>query len=350
MPSCPHLTSIAVAFVLLLCPPSSRGQIVDGKLQPDILSFGQVYVGATAEGSVRVFLDGDDTSGLSMSVKAPEFVRIDHISFSTQKFANNEKICCDIEASIRTDNAGDLGGFIALKVGDRQIKIPVTAVVLTEDADAPKILVAETPFQKYSTVDSSIFDPWLDLVRDGNFDVHYLSVVGRRPVLRDLDLSSFDVIMLGESGIIGLNDRDFKRIDDYLNSGGRVIVFANAFFRGTVDQANKLLQQYGLQMKDEETGREQRLRQDQILADDLTTNVEEINVFRASPVEVTDEEAARILVKFSPDNKAGVVGVARKGQGEVIAVGQSLWWNWLYRHPESDNSMLLRNLLSKKRR
>jgi hypothetical protein len=36
--------------------------------------------------------------------------------------------------------------------------------------------------------------------------------------------------------------------------------------------------------------------------------------------------------------------MAQAGEGEVVALGESLWWNWV---GKADNALLLRNLLKK---
>ena len=45
----------------------------------------------------------------------------------------------------------------------------------------------------------------------------------------------------------------------------------------------------------------------------------------------------------------GFVAMARAGQGEVVALGESLWWSWVAqdRAKGSGNGMLLRNLLTR---
>ena len=45
----------------------------------------------------------------------------------------------------------------------------------------------------------------------------------------------------------------------------------------------------------------------------------------------------------------GHIAVAQAGRGEVVALGQSLWWFWLSqaKAKSSDNAAMLRNLLEK---
>jgi hypothetical protein len=72
--------------------------------------------------------------------------------------------------------------------------------------------------------------------------------------------------------------------------------------------------------------------------------------YRASPVEVTDAKRARVLVKAegvgSPE--AGFVAVANAGKGEVVVLGESLWWSWVTAEyaKGKDNAKLLRFLLT----
>jgi hypothetical protein len=69
----------------------------------------------------------------------------------------------------------------------------------------------------------------------------------------------------------------------------------------------------------------------------------------ASPISVT-EITGRILVECPPYPEQGFVAVAKVGQGDVVAIGASLWWNWIAAEGEdADNAVLLENLLNKRR-
>ena len=133
-----------------------------------------------------------------------------------------------------------------------------------------------------------------------------------------------------------------------------MIVPANHFAIGLVAKANELLTPYGLRMTDAEPGgRTPRfeLKGAVISRDALTEGVKQVNVFRPSPTAVTDKAQGRILVAAPHYPGQGFVAVAKAGKGEVVAVGDSLWWYWIGGNGAadggSDNARLLQNLLSK---
>ena len=243
-------------------------------------------------------------------------------------------------------------GTLTVQVGQKPVEIPVSANVIEQDPDATRVLIVETPFCRFSTSNASIFEPWLKLVKDAKLDVSYLEMDPALPVLRDLDLSGFDVVLLGGTGIFSARDEDFEKLKPFVASGGRIIVTANYFFRGTVEAANRFVVPLGLKMTDTEPRGDNslvELEESDIPRHKLTTGVRKLKFFRPSPVTVEDPKAGTILVETPLDPQQGLVAVARSGKGDVVVLGTSLWWNWIASEPESgaDNARLLQNLLTK---
>jgi hypothetical protein len=81
---------------------------------------------------------------------------------------------------------------------------------------------------------------------------------------------------------------------------------------------------------------------DAIRAHPLTEGVRVLSFHRPSPTTVTDRSRGKLLVTAPPYPGDGFVAVARAGDGEVVALGESLWWSWVNK---ADNALLLRNLL-----
>ncbi len=144
---------------------------------------------------------------------------------------------------------------------------------------------------------------------------------------------------------------DIKLLKHFVEQGGRTIVAANAFFVGTVAKANELLVPYGLQMTDTESRdrHEFEIGAAEITDDALTHGVKALYFHRPSPVAVTDSKRGKILVAAPGFPGQGFVAVAHAGRGEVIALGDSLWWHWAAHDNArgSDGVVLLRNLLEK---
>lgn len=342
-PSLILVASIAVATL----------RAAGGEVQPDELKFGTVRLGGTVEGSVRIFRDSPDADGLTLRLEQPPFVRIKEMALGSHTYGAVNRGFLDLVIELDTAHAGEHAGAILVTVGGQKVKVPVAATVRPAADGGTRVLVAETPFQRFSTNDARIFTTWLNLVKEADLDVDYLNVDRGTPVLRELDLDGFDVVLLGQDGVFWLRDRDVARLRRFVERGGRVVVTADAFFRGTVAKANELLGPAGLAMKDVESqeSREVNLGPGAITEHPLTAGVPALAFFRPSPVEVTDREKGTILAAAPPFPGSGFVALGRSGEGEVVALGQSLWWSWLDRDPlqGSANAVLLRNLLRKPR-
>ena len=343
--------AFGLLLVHLLWSPVNA-QPDDGKSQPNRLTLGTVRVGATVEASVRVLIRGDDTTGIEAKTSPPPFIRVTQTRMGTQTYGNlGTFIFCDVFVSLNTTRIGEYSGKLNVHVGEKQVEIPVTASILEKDPEATRVLIVETPISRFSTSDASYFEPWLKLVKSAKLDVHYLEVDPALPVLRNLELSDFDVILLGGTGIYSARDEDFEKLTAFVEAGGRVIVTANYFFRGTVEKANQFVVPLGLKMADTESNVENlfELEESDIPRHKLTTGVGKLKFHRPSPVSVEDPRKGTILVETPVDPQQGFVAVTRAGKGDVVVLGASLWWNWIASEQESgaDNARLLQNLISK---
>lgn len=347
----PRTFLVAGAALVLLLPTSQVfAQPIVGSTQPDMVSLGTVRVGATVEASVRIFGPGQDTAGVAVKTQPPRFVRVTETRLDTQKFGNVEpSVVCDVTISLDTSRAGNFSGIIKVQIGDVEVEVPVAANVLEQAAGFTKVLIVETPFNRFSTSDAAIFDPWLEVVKSAKLDVHYLEVDRSRPVLRDLDLSKFDVILLADTGLFFARDGDFAKLREFAAAGGRVIVAANHFMRGSVEKTNEFVVPLGLKMTDVEPDGAAvwQVEGEQIATHKLTDGVKTLKFHRPSPVAVEDEKRGKILVAAPPYPDAGFVAVTDVDRGQVVVLGVSLWWNWIASENEAgaDNAKLLGKLL-----
>lgn len=300
--------SACLAFCFLLPSRSLVAQPDAGKSYPNRLDFGTVRVNATVEGSVRIFKDsvrtavktgkdatainnvqiykdGDKPAGVSFGVQPPSFATITTVELGVQTYAKDDtRIFCDVSVAITTQRIGEYAGAMKVQVGSEETTVPIRVNVLPQDPSATSVLIAQTPFDKFSTNDATAFDPWLRLVESANLDPHYLDVARNRAVLREIDLSKFDVILLGGMGLVSLLDSDVTKLKQYVNDGGRLVINANHFFRGTVDHANELLGIVGLRMTDTEEGGTNsfELSGNAIVSDPLTKAVSSVKFFGSS--------------------------------------------------------------------
>lgn len=338
-----HAFALALAFALA-SGPAARGK---DEVQPDRLDFGTVRLGNRVQGSVRIFLEPKEVEGKAAKVEAPAFVRVDDVKVGTQQYGPNTRGYCDIAVTILTESAGEKAGAMRMTIGDRVVSVPVRARVKPRAADAVRVLVADTPFQKFSTSDAGLFDPWLRLVDRADLDVSYVEV-RRGGVLDGVDLRRYEVVLLGEMGLIRLTPADVTGLTAFARSGGRVIVTANHFFGGTVAKANELLLPFGLEMQDKEgpVGSEEfTLDPTDITPCPLTEGVKSLHFRRASPTDVRDPDRTMVLASVPREHGGHFVAIGLAGDGEVVALGVSLWWSWV---TKADNAVLMENLLRKR--
>src|SRR5262245_50527592 len=203
----PMTPSRAVALLLLIAAPAAA-QVRTGKVLPNQIAVGPVYMGATVEASFQVFERGTDDK-LPLQVTAPKFVKVLRKAVRTQQYGpGNDFVCGSVEIAIDTRAAGLQKGEVQVTLGQTTVKVPVSATVKRRRPGLARLLVAETPFEKYTTEDGRAFKPWTDLVEGASLDAHYLLLGQGKPVLRDLDLSKFDCVLLASVGLTQLTPAD----------------------------------------------------------------------------------------------------------------------------------------------
>ncbi|MDR3633243.1 MAG: hypothetical protein P4L84_05355 [Isosphaeraceae bacterium] len=333
-----------------LLPLTMRASADAGEIQPDRLNFGIVHVAAKVQGSVRIFVDPEELKSGKAKVTAPAFVKVDSVNQGTQEYGpGNRKGYCDIAVTIDTANPGKVSSPIVMSLGKRRVEVPVSADIRPRKPVLPRILVADTPFQKFSTGDAKLFDPWLKLVEAGGFDVDYVDVRSAKSALDGVELSQYDTVLLGEMGLIRLNAEDIAALRRYAQNGGRVILAANAFFMGTVENANKILIPSGLEIRNVEMPNVGAIEVGaaNITPCPQTDGVKALSFHRPSPGVVIDHDRTLVLVSSPKNPDEHFVALASTGKGQVVSLGVSLWWSWV---GKADNAALLENLLRRKPR
>jgi hypothetical protein len=341
-------------LVWLLISAPLFAQPKTGDVQPDRLDIGVVYIGATVEASFMVMEAGNDAK-TKLEVAAPKFVKVLDKSVEARDFGpGNNFVCGSIEIAIDTEAAAEFYGEVEVTLGKTKAKLPISATVKARRPGLSRVLIAETPFERYTTKDGAMFKAWTDLVKSSPLDVCYLLTHKDKPVLRDLDLNKFDCVFLPAGALYWATAEDIKKARKYAEGGGRVVVAANAFFVKSVTKANEVLDGYGLAMRDDEARGGVGVKDVILGRDDLDpklvkSGVTSAHFFRASPAQVTDPKKGQILARAVGVGEAGdgFVALAAVGKGEMIAIGQSLWWNWICeeRAKGTDNAKFLRWLL-----
>jgi hypothetical protein len=349
--------AFVVGCLVAVAVPASAAPVV-GQVQPDSLPFGTLHTGAVAEGSFMIFAPADDPKP-KIKVDAPKFVTVLNTGTHAQQFGpGNDFTCVSVEVAIDAAKAGDLKGEIKVTVGEVVTKVPVSATVKERKAGTPRVLIVGTPFERYSTSDGKEYTGWTNVVDAAGLDVSYLLLRKDTAALRDIDLSKFDCVLLSADALVSQTAADIKRVRAFVEAGGRLVVTANAFFIGSVKGANAVLDGYGIEMKDVEAPKAQEveLTKDNFDADVVKAAVGKAKFFRASPVKV--DKGGRVLVSTPEFDEPGYgyVATAKAGKGEVVALGESLWWNWVSEGKGkgqangSDNGKLLAFLLAPPRK
>jgi hypothetical protein len=218
--------------------------------------------------------------------------------------------------------------------------------------------VVGTPFGWDSTDSSKHYKGWTDIVAAAELDAGYILVRPEKAVLRDLDLSKFNSVLLSADALVFQTPEDVKRVKAFVAEGGRVVVAANHFFVGSVKGANAVLENSGLEVLDQEPPPAQKgvtLSKEHFSAEVVKAGVESVAFFRASAIDV--QKGGRILVN-APYDKAGLglVATSKLGRGDFIALGTSLWCFWVSegegrgQAQGSDNAKLLKFLLAPPRK
>jgi hypothetical protein len=328
-----------------------------GEAQPDRLALGRVYVGATVEASFLVRVRGANAD-IKLEVNAPKFVKVLSRSTEVQKRGSDkiDFVVGTVAITIDTTTPGEFSGVVSVTLGQTIAKVPVSVSVKDRRLGLKRILIVGTPFEAWTTNDGTVFQTWTDLVKESQLDVHYLLVERGKSVLRELRLERFDCVFLTDEALVFEKPEDIKRTRAYAEQGGRVVVAANHSITGSVEHANVVLAGYGLQIRDEEAQVGQNdvtIRRDGLDPRLVKQGVQSLHFFRASPIAVTDANKTRILVRAvgvgEPGN--GFVASAQAGKGEVIAIGDALWWRWISKEQaaRTDNAKLLGWLLARPR-
>lgn len=181
-----------------------------GHFQPDGLPLGTLYVGGVAEASFVIYAGPDDPNP-KVKIDAPKFVKVLKTEPFPWKVGNNTFTGVAVEVAIDTAAAGEFKGEIVATVGTAVTKVPVSATVKLRKPGTPRVLVAGTPFDRFSSDDAKVYKAWTDLVDAAGLDVSYLLVRQNQDVLRDLDLSKFDCVFLDAGALTTFTAADTAR-------------------------------------------------------------------------------------------------------------------------------------------
>lgn len=343
-------------FALLLFSATSAAQPVSGEVQPDRLDFGTVYHGALLEGSFLVYEAGTDTN-IKFEVDAPSTIQIIQKSMDTNEYGpGKDFVRGTVEFAIKTTQIGEFKEEVKVAMGKTHYKITIQASIKPARNGLKRILIAESALNCYATSHAEDLNDWRAMVNQAFLNISYVNVSRNKSVLRDIDLTKYDTVLLAGTGLCNLNQDDIKKAKAYVQGGGNLILSANYFFRTTVKSANDVLAGTGLEFQDIEARHPDdhrvTLGTKDIDADLQQFGVKSLQFFRGSPITITDKEKGKVLVKTygvgQPED--AFVAMTKVGKGRILALGTSLWYHWITRNEANgtDNAKLLEWLLVSK--
>ncbi|HIE22601.1 MAG TPA: hypothetical protein EYP68_00020 [Candidatus Korarchaeota archaeon] len=306
---------------------------------PPWFDFGTVYVNSIISGSCRI------ENANMISVKShPNWIIIDREDPNFPPSSTSGKGM--FEFHLDTSEAGSYSGNIVVETDAGDIEISVSVVVRDVPSPKLKMLVYLTPFHKYSTKDPTRFESLTDLMASNLINVSYVSryIWGQKSSAGlDVFLQQYGIVLLDGYGVLQLSNEEIRNIfKNYVMNGGNLIICADYFYRGTVDIANLLINEFGLSMRDEEYGHTVDITN--LAPHPLTEGVNELHMHRPSPIEVTSEGAIILARPSGVPESEGVIAISEQGEGTILVIGSSLWWfSFLFRGREYDNSKILAN-------
>ncbi len=360
--------------------PKSEPDVI---VQPNHFFLGTVQTGSTVEASARVIVPGNDPSAIPTRMSLPPFLRLLTNGVGTQTYGTRgSMVFVDIEFAVDTRSSGRYSNVIEVVAGPHRVAIPIqfevqpaAREVQPAAREQTRALIPQSPWAKLTTENGDDFLPWVAVAKAARRRADYFLVSQSTGVLRGADLSGYEVVLLAEEALTALPSAEMKSLQQFAARGGRVLIFANYFYRGTVAKANELMAPYGVVLLDSEPrsptnlvtravqevagflnlkvpapdSHQYAMKSWAVAEHSLTKGVSRLRAFRPSPVQVTDPKLAQLIIQLPGYPGLGFAGIAHVGKGEMIAVGESLWWAWLTpaRAQGSDNARLLQNLLAK---
>ena len=333
------------AFVSCLLPLHAQ-EAAEPKAQPRDLILGSLCEHACVRASFQVFWHGAAMAEQKPVIKAPPFVKV-HRSIQTKLPPHG--VATQVFLEVATTATGELKGDVEVTCGGKTVRVPVEAVVLPRLHMTSRVLVLVTPFELYAAEDSSLFATWRRIVATGKLEVQYPDAPEQGPELAVELLQRADTVLISDDGLLRMTADDTRLLQGFVCGGGRVVVVASAFFRGTVTKANELLEPFGLRIKDVEPPAllgAIEVGPEDIEKDPLTAKLESLKLRRPSPIQVTDPKRARSLVHLAafPEHAFAAVSRCESG-GEIVALGIPVWSSWI--GLSEQNELFLRTLLTR---
>ena len=310
-------------------------------LRPAV-DLGPLAVGAVVEASFGVYWDDAALAKATAEVVAPKLVKI--LRVDTRSYV--DRALTTVAFVVDTAAPRTIDDVFTLRCGTETATVPLRAELRALPPGGSRVLVAQTPFETFSSDDPETFAAWRQIVAGARLDVDYRLVQAGRSTFDVGALSRVDVVLAGENALLDLDDLQVAKLQGFVCGGGRLIVCANAFYVGTVRGANRIAEAFDLEILDRESTGSGRVDAAGLARHPLTVGIETIEVSRPSPVKLGDSAFVVGLTTCATPSEQPFVAMATTASGgEIVVIGDSLWWNTASKSPGF--ARLLRNLLQR---
>lgn len=335
---------VLVAVALCLAPLAAQeaekpATAPAPKVGPSDLVLGEVRVGAVVEASFGVDWNARGDAEAEVTVPPPLQV----LATSVHK---DEKGVVKTTVALRlaTDRPGPVDAEVIVRRGAERATLKFSATITPPGPGGNRVLVVDTPFERDSSSDCAVFAAWRDLVHQGGLDVDYR--LHRKGFAFDAAmLARVEIAVVGEGALDGIDEKGTLLLQGFVCGGGRLVLFANEFYGDTIAGLNRVAAPFGIRMLATEPlpGDAFRAAREDLPRHPLLAGVDGVSFRRPSPIEVGAGASAIVTVPGVPLPLAAIA--TTRGGGEIVAVGESLWWLWV--GEDAGNARLLRNLLSR---
>lgn len=302
---------------------------------PDRVAPGELRQGGVFEASVGFNIPDPNVAIEPPSIEMPPFVRL-----VRQKVdVGEERTRATLRVAFETSRIGHFQGNIRFRGGLYASDIGVDFTVVAPQPGQPRVLILDTPWTHYGVEDASMLQPWLDIVRASGVSADYRWLREADHYEPMPDLSGYHAVLLSGDSLYSLSVAEGEELRKFASDGGRLLVFANRFYVGSVQAANRVLGPAGIRFVDREAKHPAptdappeeaytfRIGSTNLMKHPLTQGVTNLHAYRASPI-LLQSTNAQPLVQLPGLTNACLAAVAPIGKGDAVAVGLTIWWGW----------------------
>ena len=326
----------------------------DIRRMPDAVLLGEFQRESIVEAAVGFTAPDAVVQLQTPSIDLPPFLRL----IRQTAAAEDQGIRFAVRFALDTSRTGTFRGPIRFRSGLVVSEIPVEAVVIAEDPSKPRVLILDTPWTPVGFDDGALIRPWLDVVRQSgaNVDYRWLREVGNYEPLPPL--ARHDTVLVSGDSLSSFSTAEIEQLLGFARDGGRLLVFANRFFVGSVQAANRLTSTTGMRWRDVEPTRPIgpdtppmerwtfHCEGTDVLLHPLTEGIRSVHAVRPSPIQISGTNALP-LVKLTGQTNAALAAISPLGKGDIVGVGLTLWAAWPLEEQarKADSARFLANLL-----